>query len=66
MSSKREFKVLRGFIIGCQNPSNIRHPDDTVIITEVKMNLQELLQKLLKDINKNGMNIDCKKNLSAK
>lgn len=51
----REFVVLSGFIIGCHKLNN------TMLIADKERKLQMLLQKVLKESKKKGLNINCKK-----
>lgn len=55
-----ELEVLLGFING-RHSLNIRYADDMVVITDTERKLHKLLQKVVKESVKKGLNINCKK-----
>lgn len=57
----RELDVLTGFITDGHNLNNIRYEDDTVLIADMERKLQKLLQKVVKESDKKGQSINCKK-----
>lgn len=54
----RELEVLSRYIIGSHNLHNIRYADDTVLIADTQRKLLELLQKIVKESEKKGLNIN--------
>ena len=57
----REIKDLKGLVIGGYNMNNLRYADDTVLISDSRDQLQEILDKVVEESAKRGLSINCKK-----
>lgn len=56
----REQETLSEFIIGGSNLNNISYPNDTLLLADTERKRQELLDKIVKNVKKNGLHIHCK------
>ena len=57
----REIKDLKGLVIGGYNMNNLRYADDTVLISDSRDQLQEILDKVVEESAKRGLSSNCKK-----
>ena len=57
----REIKDLKGLVIGGYNMNNLRYADDTVLISDSRDQLQEILDKVVEESAERGLSINCKK-----
>ena len=57
----REIKDCMGSVIGGYNMNNLRYADDTVLISDSRDRLQEILDKVTVESAKRGLSINCKK-----
>jgi len=57
----RELDKERGLGVGGRNITNIRYADDTVLIAESAEDLQRLLDIVVKESERKGLSLNCKK-----
>lgn len=57
----RQLQNEKGFRVGGRNITNIRYADDTVLIAESARDLQRLLDVVVRESEKKGLSINCKK-----
>lgn len=57
----REIKDIPGIAVNGHNVNNIRYADDTVLISETEIGLQQLLHKVVAESEKLGLSLNTKK-----